>query len=320
METIAAVIVTYNRKELLLANLKACFAQKRALDKVIIIDNHSSDGTKDYVFERIDQANHDKIDYVYLEENVGGSGGFSYGVKYAYKDNYDYIWLMDDDGRPWNEETLYYLEKYLLDNNIRNVPIMINSLVQCDENNLTFGEIQDDAIIYFKNEIKYEELKGHCSLFNGTLISKELVVKIGAPRDDYFIKGDEKEYFARTVMHGIFTSTIVNSMYYHPSPIKWDNSKVILGKRIFNNIEPGWKEYYNMRNVCLNNRMYANKSGFVNLRFYLIRCGKILIYCKDKLNLLKMVTIAYRHAQKGYTGKYILPNGQVNVKWERTTI
>ena len=55
---------------------------------------------------------------------------------------------------------------------------MINSLVQCDEENLTFGEFQDDEIIYHKNQIKYDELKGHCSLFNGTLISKELVKRL----------------------------------------------------------------------------------------------------------------------------------------------
>lgn len=318
--TIAAVVVTFNRKELLLKNINASFKQKRKLNRIIIIDNHSTDGTKEYVYSNLDKNCQKEIDYVYLKENVGGSGGFSYGVQYAYEHGYDYLWLMDDDGRPWNEDTLLNLVSYIDDNRLYNQPIMLNSLVQCDDNNLSFGEVQDGRIIYKKEEIKYKELKGHCSLFNGTLISKELVQKIGFPRNDYFIKGDEKEYFARTLKNNIFNSTIVNSLYFHPSPIRWNDLRVILGKRLFNNIEPGWKEYYNMRNVCLNNKMYERKYSWINFRFYLIRCFKIILFGDKKLYLLKMITTAYSHANKGYTGKYILPNGQKNTEWEKTTI
>lgn len=318
--TIAAVIVTYNRKELLLKNILSCQEQKRLLDKIIIIDNHSTDGTRDYIFKEIDKSYYDKIDYVFLDENVGGSGGFSFGVKYAYEKGYDFIWLMDDDGRPWDENTLQNLELYIKNNYLYNTPVMINSLVQCDEENLSFSESQDGKIIYHKNQIKYDELKGHCSLFNGTLISKELVKKIGIPRDDYFIKGDEKEYFARTLKNGIFTTTVVNSLYYHPSPFKWDESITIFGKTIFNNIEPGWKEYYNMRNVCLNNKLYKKNSSIVNFKNYIKRCLKILVYGENKAYLLRMITIAYNHSKKGYTGKYFLPNGQVNPDWVYQTI
>lgn len=314
---VAAVVVTYNRKKLLLENVKACLSQKRPLNKIIIIDNHSNDGTKEYLFNNIDRSFHNIVDHIYLKENIGGSGGFSYGVDYAFKKGFDFIWLMDDDGRPWDDNTLDNLLKYVSKNNLYNIPVMINSLVQCNDQNLSFGEIQDGKIIYFKNDIKYHELIGHCSLFNGTLISKELVQKIGIPRADYFIKGDEKEYFARTIKNNIFTTTVVNSLYYHPSPIKWDDSMRILGKRIFNNIEAGWKEYYNMRNVCINNILYEKNSKWKNLRFYLIRCMKIIIYSDDKLKLLKAITKAYKHAQKGYTGKYYLPNGEINSAWDK---
>ena len=318
--TVAAVVVTFNRKELLLKNINACYKQKRKLNKIIIIDNHSTDGTKEYIYSNLDKNHQEGIDYVYLKENVGGSGGFSYGVQYAYEHGYDYIWLMDDDGRPWNEDTLLNLTSYIDENKLYSQTIMLNSLVQCDDNNLSFGEVQDGRIIYKKEEIKYKELKGHCSLFNGTLISKELVQKIGFPRNDYFIKGDEKEYFARTLKNNIFTSTIVNSLYFHPSPIRWDDLRVIFGKRIFNNIEPGWKEYYNMRNVCLNNIIYESNYTWINFRFYLIRCFKVILFAEKKLYLLKMITTAYSHANKGYTGKYLLPNGQKNSGWKITTI
>ena len=51
--TIAAVIVTYNRKELLLKNILSCQEQKRLLDKIIIIDNHSTDGLEIIFLKRL---------------------------------------------------------------------------------------------------------------------------------------------------------------------------------------------------------------------------------------------------------------------------
>ena len=54
MKKVAAIVVTYNRKKLLLENIKALLAQTyRNLD-ILIIDNCSTDGTKDAIQEYID--------------------------------------------------------------------------------------------------------------------------------------------------------------------------------------------------------------------------------------------------------------------------
>lgn len=45
------------------------------------------------------------IDYKILPENIGGSGGFYEGIRIAYDMGYEFIWLMDDDGRPKNNLT-----------------------------------------------------------------------------------------------------------------------------------------------------------------------------------------------------------------------
>jgi GT2 family glycosyltransferase len=42
---VAAVVVTYNRRDLLLESLAAVLAQSRAPDSVIVVDNASEDGT-----------------------------------------------------------------------------------------------------------------------------------------------------------------------------------------------------------------------------------------------------------------------------------
>ena len=115
MKKVAAIVVTYNRKKLLLENIKALLAQTyRDLD-ILIIDNCSTDGTKDAIQEYIKNKS---IIYVNTGSNLGGAGGFQYGIKYASKNNYDNVWVMDDDGMPTPTalEELMKADKYLKGN------------------------------------------------------------------------------------------------------------------------------------------------------------------------------------------------------------
>ena len=64
--TVAAVIVTFNRKKLLLKNIEMCLYQQRHIDKIIIIDNHSEDGTREFILKNIKEKDLALIDYVYL--------------------------------------------------------------------------------------------------------------------------------------------------------------------------------------------------------------------------------------------------------------
>ena len=51
-ETICAVVVTYNRKELLIECLEALLKQTRQLDGIYIIDNSSKDETPELLKEK----------------------------------------------------------------------------------------------------------------------------------------------------------------------------------------------------------------------------------------------------------------------------
>ena len=99
MDTVA-VIVTYNRKDLLKESIEALCRQTRPSD-IMVVDNASTDGTEEMVREIMasmpEHSEHGKIIYHNMGENLGGAGGFSFGVKQAYNDGYKYIWLMDDD-------------------------------------------------------------------------------------------------------------------------------------------------------------------------------------------------------------------------------
>lgn len=95
---VAAIVVTYNRKELLRENIESLIAQtfRKCLD-IVVIDNASTDGTREYISEYIDSG---EIIYQNTGSNLGGAGGFQYGIRYAAENGYDYVWLMDDDCMP----------------------------------------------------------------------------------------------------------------------------------------------------------------------------------------------------------------------------
>ena len=96
---IAAVVVTYNRKVLVLECLNAILQQSHKVNQVFLIDNNSTDGTYEYLKENKIFEN-SNIVYKKLEKNIGGAGGFFEGMKMAREMNFDWVWIMDDDTIP----------------------------------------------------------------------------------------------------------------------------------------------------------------------------------------------------------------------------
>jgi rhamnopyranosyl-N-acetylglucosaminyl-diphospho-decaprenol beta-1,3/1,4-galactofuranosyltransferase len=109
MTTIAAVVVTFNRRALLVECVDALLPQTVPLDQIFIIDNASTDGTEELVRLK-GFADHARITYIRMQKNSGGSGGFYEGMRIAFEKNYDWIWVMDDDAEPEVNalETLQY--------------------------------------------------------------------------------------------------------------------------------------------------------------------------------------------------------------------
>ena len=74
---LGVVIVTYNRLELLKECITACINQKEEFQKILIINNASTDGTKEYL-ENLQYSN---LEIINSNKNLGGSGGFWLGIK-----------------------------------------------------------------------------------------------------------------------------------------------------------------------------------------------------------------------------------------------
>lgn len=98
-ETVAVVVVTYDRADLLAGMLDGLAALDRAPDAVVVVDNHSTDHTPDVLAAELARGRL-PLQVVRTEENLGGAGGFHLGLRTAHAQGWDRFWLMDDDVVP----------------------------------------------------------------------------------------------------------------------------------------------------------------------------------------------------------------------------
>ena len=91
MNKIGIVIVTYNRINLLKKCIE-CAKKQRNVD-ILVIDNASTDGTDKLFYKKDDHC----VSYYNTGKNLGGAGGFNFGIKKAVEKKYEYILVMDDD-------------------------------------------------------------------------------------------------------------------------------------------------------------------------------------------------------------------------------
>jgi len=95
---VVAVVVTWNRRDLLAEALRAVLAQHPAPARVIVVDNASDDGTGQLLTDAFPS-----VEVVATRHNTGGAGGFAIGVDRALRGSSAVptaLWLMDDDTIP----------------------------------------------------------------------------------------------------------------------------------------------------------------------------------------------------------------------------
>lgn len=95
-QNIAAVVVTHNRKELLIQCIEHILNQQDVFCDVLVVDNASTDGTA----QRVQSIADSRVHYRNTGANLGGAGGFHFGLQWAVTAGYDYVWIMDDDCLP----------------------------------------------------------------------------------------------------------------------------------------------------------------------------------------------------------------------------
>lgn len=202
---ICCVVVTYNRKKLLLECLNALRNQTYKLSKIIVIDNHSTDGTQELLNEK--GILKDKlIEYHYQEKNLGGAGGFYEGIKTSLNEKFDWVWIMDDDTIPTQSalEELILAKEALQSENISFLCSKVIGL-NGEEMNLPTISRRTDETNYpiWMKHLDKSIIEVEDATFVSLLINVDAINKLGLPWKEFFIWGDDTEYTMRlTSMYG----------------------------------------------------------------------------------------------------------------------
>ena len=109
MNKVAAVVVTYNRIDLLKQCVEALLKQKYPCD-ILLANNNSTDGTEEWALELLNKF--ENIKYHNTGANLGGAGGFNYGMRWAVKAGDEVVWVMNLSGIPTDASARYRINHY----------------------------------------------------------------------------------------------------------------------------------------------------------------------------------------------------------------
>lgn len=196
LSRVVAVVVSYNRRELLRRVLEGIRSQTRAVQDILVVDNGSTDGTREWLAESFPEAT-----VVESAHNGGGAGGFAKGISWAVRESYEFAWLMDDDAIPDSNCLQRLLEPFgFTEDNVaftcpqvtddsgstgpRNYPVLSSNMTD----------------IYRLSEKSW--LPVTAATFVGPLINLEIARKTHAPLEDFFIWHDDFEYTSRLARLG----------------------------------------------------------------------------------------------------------------------
>jgi rhamnopyranosyl-N-acetylglucosaminyl-diphospho-decaprenol beta-1,3/1,4-galactofuranosyltransferase len=272
MEKVIAVVVTYNRQALLSECINALRNQTRKPDAILVVNNGSTDNTEQWLQQQTDVISIN-------QKNIGGAGGFSTAIQAGYKKDYEWIWCMDDDGAP-KEDAL----EQLLAVECNDLKLLNCAVINKDDKKSFVWNTGGHRSL---DEVEGNIIEGIGHPFNGTFINRRIVERVGVPKAQFFLWGDETEYYYRIVKkNNIPVCTVASSIHYHPAATfsfkqDWD-------------YKTAWKMYFYIRN-----RLHIHKAKFSNKIiasinygcFLAALAGIVMVY--QKTNKLKKLSFIF---------------------------
>jgi rhamnopyranosyl-N-acetylglucosaminyl-diphospho-decaprenol beta-1,3/1,4-galactofuranosyltransferase len=255
------VVVTYNRLDLLKRNIYSLREQTKEINALLVINNGSTDGTKEWLEEQEDII-------VISQENLGGAGGFARGFKEAFERGADWVWAMDDDG---------VLDKFALEAIVTQNPepneilctlpvdIVNHSSLSWPINTIQHGTLLSTSDFSATSE----KLSVDSVPFLGIFIHRTTFKKIGYPKIEFFIRHDDTEFCLR------FRKSLGTDIFIVPSSkIYHKKTEVLTINLLFTKFTFGLEASPLMRRYMLRNetamwKLHSSKFRFIT--YYLPR-------------------------------------------------
>ncbi len=278
--SVCAVIVTFNRVNVLKEAIAHVLAQTVQPSLLIIADNNSSDGTHEFLLNIQENKN---IRCLFFNKNIGSAGAISRSMQHALAlKHFDYFWIMDDD-------TFY--ESNALKELLSNIEHSEYAMIGLHGANIKFGKK-----VPLKSSASLQT--ADYALIDGAVINTQAVHSIGTVNEKFFMMCDDHEFCMRLKKHGFKVGVLKNGA---------DNRLYLGGQGRFTR-STLWRGYYSSRNHLLILREYFTLSSLFG---YMILQLKLMIsaalFAPDRFIRVKLRLLGIWHGIKGVEGKTLDP-------------
>ena len=300
---VIAVVVTYNRKELLRECIDALLNQNYNNCDVLIVDNASTDGTKEYISDLLNKFN--KITYINTGSNLGGAGGFNFGIREAYKMGCDFVWLMDDDCIVHNDTLLKLIEA---DKKLEGNYGFLSSKVLWRDNSICKMNIPKRTFSSWLKNYENNYQKIAMASFVSLFIKSDIIEEFGLPIKEFFIWTDDWEYTRRISRK--------YSCYYISTSVVTHKSKQNIGAFIAEeNADRLDRFKYLYRNDCVLYRREGIKGKILlKIRLLLHKIKILKSDKKDKKERIQLINNAIKEGKNFYPEvEYINKSNKIRV-------
>lgn len=293
---IGVVIVTYNRIELLKKTLDCLSKQTKLPSYIILVDNASTDGTKEFTQKWVNEEEPFKKYLISSKTNTGGSGGFYMGEELAITLDADWIYCSDDDAFP-EPDALEKASLFLESNSdsVNQISVIKPMIYSYDKIDLTHCKsvLKIGFIPVFwkarKSEYKKKSFQTDVVSYVAPIINKNILIKAGLVKKDYFIWCDDDEHFCRLSKYGKILCVPDIKIHHDITHA---------------NIGYDWKYFYGIRNKL---DWYKDHFGYASyiyckvqtLGVTFVRC---LLHPTKASQILKIVLDAFKAEKEGKFG------------------
>jgi len=279
MKHVCAVMITYNRLETLKTALTHILDQTVKPAAIIVVDNNSTDGTREYLASVEDET----VKVLLLNRNEGPAGGICAGMQYGLQlQTFDYFWILDDD-------TFY-------------APNALSELVDTIDGTgyamlgLHGANIRLGKKILVDPDVRLQS--ADYVMIDGAIIKTEAIQKIGPVSQIFFMMCEDEEYCMRLKKHGYTIGVLKNGA---------DDRQFLGGGGRFTK-STLWRGYYSARNHLFILKQYFS---FINLLSYISIQLRFLLaaafLAPDRFKRVKLRLLGIWHGIRGVDGKTLDP-------------
>lgn len=296
---IGVVIVTYNRLEKLKIALASYEKQTLKPKYILVVNNNSTDGTKEYLEQWKNKKNGIEKYLVNLDKNTGGSGGFYEGLKNGLDIDSEWVWVADDDAYP--KENAFEIAKDYIENHKNvNLSAICGTVLKSDGKSIDYSHRRNIYATVFnrisqpyskKSDYNKDEFEINGFSYVGTMINKDKLKQTELTKKDYFIYYDDTEHSYRLSKLGKII-VIPQMQVIHDAP-HTEMSEIVK-----------WKLYYLVRNTLdfiknnFDEKYFKEQCFEVPFKFKVA----VFLFGKDKKYGYKMIDEAVKDAKAEKTG------------------